>query len=93
MERVKAILSGAAGIIIFICLNIPHVALAITLFRSVRLWAFLVILLVPGFGDILGIIALFQIKCYWPFIWYAVSAAIWGIITVIAAILDKQKVK
>ena len=93
MKRLREWFAHTAGILLFICINIPHVAVAITLFQHVTLWAFLVMLLVPGVGDVMAIWTLIRIQCWWPFVFYAVSLALWLVAGVAGKALEGKGMK
>lgn len=66
-----------------------HIVSAIVLFHNVKLWAFLVMLLVPGLGDIMAIFTLIKLKLWWPFILYGICIVFGVIGSIIASKADE----
>ena len=67
-----------------------HIVAAIVLFKHVKLWLFLVMLLVPGVGDVASIVSLINLRMWWPFILYGASIVCWLLAFVFSAIADKK---
>ena len=89
----KAIPTGIAAV--FSILGIlsygaSHILAAIVLFKHVKLWLFLVMLLVPGVGDVAAIVSLIYIKMWWPFILYGANIVCWILACVFLGIADKK---
>lgn len=87
------ILSGGTAvtsILATIAYGVAHIGGAIILFKSVKLWLFIVILLVPGIGDIAGVISLIKTGNWWPLVSYVAAIALWMISAALASAADKQ---
>ena len=67
---------GAVGVISWIATIVTHIISAVYLYNHVKLWAFLIVLLVPGLGDIMGIYYVITLRFWLPLIAYAVTTSL-----------------
>ena len=79
MKKLSAGFSGVLGVIAFLTYVGSHVWTSVVLFKVTKLWAFLIIFLIPGFGDLAGLYVLFKIKFFIPFIAYGVCVVLWAL--------------
>lgn len=82
--------AGVLGILMWIGFTAAHIYTAVVVYKAVKLWAFLTILLVPGIGDLMGIYVLFKIKFFFPLIVYAIDVAIFILIALVGDKIDKK---
>lgn len=75
---------GAVGVISWIATIVTHIISAVYLYNHVKLWAFLIVLLVPGLGDIMGIYYVITLRFWLPLISYAVTALLFIIAGLVA---------
>ena len=75
------------GIVGYVAL---HIGAAIILLKSIQLWLFFVILLVPVIGDLLAAGILISLKIWWPVILYIVVLLAWQIGEIFAKLVDKN---
>jgi len=80
------------GALSWVAYGAAHILAAVTLFKSVKLWAFLVMLFVPGLGDVMAITTLIKVRYYLPLIVYGVAAVVW-LVVYIAAIAKGNKIR
>jgi hypothetical protein len=80
----------ALGILLWAGYFISHILAAIVLFQKVKLWAFLIMLLVPGIGDFMAIYTLIILKIYLPLLVYVATCVVWIIVSLTT---NKQLIK
>lgn len=90
MKKLKTGSAAITALLAWLSYLGAHIAGAIVLFKSVKLWLFLVILLVPGIGDIAGIICLIKVGSWWPFILYGASIVFWIVSGLLARAADEK---
>lgn len=90
MKKITGVFSGALGVIAFLLYLGSHIWTAVVLHSVTKLWAFLIILLIPGIGDLMGLYILFKIKFFMPFIAYGVCFVLWIISAAFANASDKK---
>jgi len=88
MKKLSAGFSGILGVLAFFTYIGSHIWTSVVLFKVTKLWAFLIILVVPGFGDLLGLYILFEIKFFIPFIAYGACLVLWMLSAVFAQKAD-----
>ena len=70
--------AAVLGVVQWACYAASHILSAVLLFRRVELWLFLAVLLVPGLGDVAGIVLLIENRLLLPLVLYLASAAAHG---------------
>jgi len=79
------------GILSWVAYGAAHILAAVMLFKSVKLWSFLVMLLVPGLGDVMAITTLIKIKYFLPLVIYGAAAVIWFAVYVVASATESRR--
>lgn len=67
--------AAALGVVQWVCYAASHILSAVLLFHRVELWLFLAVLLVPGIGDVAGIVLLIENRLLLPLVLYLASVA------------------
>ena len=80
---------SAVGVISWIATIITHIISAVYLYNHVKLWAFLIVLLVPGLGDIMGIYYVVVFRFWFPIIAYGSTTALFILAGLVAKKADK----
>lgn len=76
MKKFANWLIGFSGVASWVIMLITHVATAIFIFNHVKLWAFLVVLLVPVLGDVMGIFYVIKLHYWIPLIGYGITCVL-----------------
>ena len=83
--------SNALGAVLVGGYAFAHILAAVMLFKSVKLWAFLVMLFVPGLGDVMAISMLLKLRHYLPLIIYGAVAVFWFAVYVVASATESRR--
>ena len=89
MKKIFGASSGILSLLAFLTYTGSHIWTSVVLFKVTKLWAFLVILLIPGIGDLMGLYVLCKIKFFIPFIAYGACIVLWILSAAFANAVDK----
>ena len=90
MKKIFGTSSGILSLLAVLTYAGSHIWTSVVLFKVTKLWAFLIILLIPGIGDLMGLYILFKIKFFIPFIAYGVCIVLWILSAVFASAADRK---
>lgn len=87
-NKITTVAAGTLSTLSIIAYFVSHILAAIFIFKRVKLWLFLIVLLVPVLGDITAIFVLLSSKLYLPFLFYGISIALYIIGGIVARKVD-----